>query len=104
MYFVDINELLTSDLSLTHYDLNLESIEASDTSDYSIGAVICHEFKDGKVKAVAHASISLTLTEKEALLFWQKKFIRWYSVETNKSMCRIIPLVQFTDFRLDNKI
>ena len=53
--FDKIKNILTSELSLTHYDPKQEIIMASDASEYRIGAVILHKFKDGNMKPVAHA-------------------------------------------------
>lgn len=33
-----------------HFNPNLELIVASDISNYGTGVVICHKFKDGKIK------------------------------------------------------
>ena len=57
--FDEIKNILTSELSLTHYDPKQEIIMASDTSEYGICAVILHKFKDGNTKPVAHASRTL---------------------------------------------
>lgn len=61
--FEGIRKLLTSELSLTHYESHRQII-GSDASEYGIGEVIGHTFEDCTVKAVAHASRSLTNTEK----------------------------------------
>ena len=53
--FDKIKNILTSELSLTHYDPKQEIIMAADASEYGIGAVILHKFKDGNMKPVAHA-------------------------------------------------
>ena len=48
--------MLTSVSLLTHFNSYSEIIVASDASDYGIGAVVCHKFSDGKIRAVTHAS------------------------------------------------
>ncbi len=47
--------ILTSDLSLKHYDPKQDIVVASDASDTGIGAVILHKFKNRKMKAKADA-------------------------------------------------
>lgn len=75
--------MLTSELSLRNFNSDLEKVLASAVNDYGIKAVICHEFKDGKINAVAHASRTLIAAdknycqiEKEALsiILAEKKF------------------------------
>ena len=61
---LNIIEILTSDLSLTHYDPKQDIVVASNASDIGIGAVILHKFKDGKMKAIAHAYRALLAGEK----------------------------------------
>ena len=53
-YFEDIKNMSKSESSLLHFDLDLELV-ASDAIDFVIGAVTCHKFNYGKIKAVAHA-------------------------------------------------
>ncbi|XP_055526910.1 uncharacterized protein K02A2.6-like [Wyeomyia smithii] len=83
--FEKIKQMLQSDLLLTHYDPNLDIIIAADASKTGIGAVALHRFPDGSMKAIAHASRSLTQAEvgysqveKEglALVFGVTKFHR----------------------------
>ena len=47
-----IKEILTSDLSLTHYDPKLDIIVASDASSYGIGACILHKLPDGCISII----------------------------------------------------
>ena len=62
--FEKVKCLLSSDLLLTNYDPSLEISLTTDASEYGIGAVITHIFPDGSQKAIAHASRSMTSTEK----------------------------------------
>ncbi|XP_040172579.1 uncharacterized protein K02A2.6-like [Anopheles arabiensis] len=61
--FVKFKEALQSHLLLTHYDPKLPIIVAADASNTGIGAVIFHQFTDGKMKAIQHASRTLTPAE-----------------------------------------
>lgn len=74
---------LTSEFLLTHFNPDLQIIVASDASDYAIGRVICDDFKERKIKVVAHASITLIAAEKnivkskkEALVIFAVKNFR----------------------------
>lgn len=62
--FTKLKEILCSGLLLTHYNPERDIIVAADASNYGLGAVILHEFDDGSVKAIYHASRSLTSAEK----------------------------------------
>ena len=84
--FDKIKNMLTSELSLTHYDPKQEIIMASDASEYGIGAVIFHKFKDGNTKPVGHASRTLLPAEKKysqiekeslAIIYACKKFHKY---------------------------
>ena len=79
--FEQFKTILLSDLLLTHYDPSKEIIVAADASKYGLGAVIIHRFPTGEVKAIAHASRSLTpaemnygQVEKAALIFAVTRF------------------------------
>ena len=69
--FDKIKNILTSELSLTHYDPKQEIILASDASEYGIGAVILHKFKDGNTKPVAYASDIITC--RKVFSNWERK-------------------------------
>ncbi|CAH8629145.1 unnamed protein product [Dicrocoelium dendriticum] len=81
--FDNVKSILCSDLSLTHFNPELEIVVAADASDYGIGAVISHIFPNGSEKAVAHAARSLTPAERNygqiekealAIVFAVKRF------------------------------
>ncbi|XP_062539191.1 uncharacterized protein LOC134207497 [Armigeres subalbatus] len=89
--FKKFKAILQYELLLTHYDPTLPIIVAAATSNTGIGAVILHKFADGILKAVQHASRSLTPTEqgygqpeKEALAFVYAvtKFHKFNSIGT----------------------
>lgn len=48
--------MLSSALSLTHFDRNLEMIPVTDTSVYDVGAVLLHKPKEGSQNVIAKAS------------------------------------------------
>ena len=48
--FKKIKSCLLADLSLAHFDPKIKIIVASDTSDYEVGVVLLHKFKDGSTK------------------------------------------------------
>lgn len=83
--FDKFKEILQSNLLLTHYNPELPIVVAADASNSGIGSCIFHKFQDGSMKAIYHASRSLTDTEKKysqiekealALVFAAKKFHR----------------------------
>ena len=100
--FMNLKEVIMSDLLLTHYDPNRKIIVAADASNYGLGACIFHEFEDGRIKAISHASRSLTPAEKSysqiekealALIFATTKFHkmifgRKFILKTNCPNCR----------------
>ncbi|XP_055633565.1 uncharacterized protein K02A2.6-like [Toxorhynchites rutilus septentrionalis] len=84
--FERFKQVLQSDMLLTHYDPKLPIIVAADASSTGIGAVIFHEFPNGYLKAIQHASKSLTPAvqgygqpenEALALIYGVKKFHKY---------------------------
>jgi len=62
--FNQLKDILSSDLTLAHYDPQQKIIVAADASGYGLGACILHEYADGSIKAVCHAARALTPAEK----------------------------------------
>ncbi|CAF4638013.1 unnamed protein product, partial [Rotaria sp. Silwood2] len=62
--FTNIKQSLTSPLILTHYDPDLPLVLAADASNSGVGALIYHRYPDGTEKVIAHASKTLTSTER----------------------------------------
>ncbi|XP_054731489.1 uncharacterized protein K02A2.6-like [Anastrepha obliqua] len=90
--FDSLKDILSSKLLLTHYDPTKGIIVAADASNYGLGACIFHEFEDGSLKAICHASRSLTAAEKHysqiekealAIIFAVTKFHRMIFGRTN---------------------
>ena len=84
--YQELKKVLTSDLLLMHFDPKLPIIVAADASQYGIGAVLLQKLPDGHIKAVSHASKSLTAAEKRygqiekeglALIYAVRKFHRY---------------------------
>ncbi|CAF4178451.1 unnamed protein product [Rotaria sordida] len=81
--FKSIKEILISPMALVHYDPALPLVMAADASNVGVGAVIFHRYPNGSEKVIAHASKTLTPTEKKysqiekealALIFGVQKF------------------------------
>ena len=81
--FLQIKEKLGSAETLVHFNPSLPTVLTADASSIGIGAVISHRYPDGSEKAIAHASKTLTPTEKNysqiewealALIYGIKKF------------------------------
>ena len=87
--FEKLKTALTSNLVLTHYNLNKQIYVASDASNFGLGAVIFHK-EDGKLKPIQHVSRTLlpaemnySQIEKEGLVssLQSRNFINTYTVE-----------------------
>lgn len=81
--FTKLKNVLSSDLVLTHFDLEKKIIVAADVSSYGLGAVLMHEFPNGAQRPIMHASAAFNAAEKNypqvqcealALTFAVKKF------------------------------
>ncbi|XP_063829223.1 uncharacterized protein LOC135078624 [Ostrinia nubilalis] len=63
MAFVKIKELLKNSEILMHFDPDLPLVLSCDASPRGVGAWLGHELPDGRVRAVAHASRTLSSAE-----------------------------------------
>lgn len=62
--FTKIKSLLSLELLVAHYNPSFDIIVFSDAFDYSVRAVIFHIFPGGSQNVIAHASMSLTPSER----------------------------------------
>ena len=49
---------------MAHFDPDKEIILATDASEYGVGAALLHKYEDGTTKAIAHASRTLIVAER----------------------------------------
>lgn len=63
--FKKINEMMTSDQALVHYDPEKPVTLATDASPNGLGAVLSHTVSDGSEKPIVFASRTLDSTEKK---------------------------------------
>ncbi|XP_055528021.1 uncharacterized protein K02A2.6-like [Wyeomyia smithii] len=66
-----------SPLVLTHYNPQLDIVASADASSIGIGARIAHRFPNGTVKAICHASRSLTPAETNYSQIEKEGLQRW---------------------------
>ena len=62
--FRKIKERLAAADVLAHYDPEVPVVLATDASEYGLGAVIFHKYRNGDERVIAYASRSLTKTER----------------------------------------
>lgn len=81
--FDTAKRLLSSDLTIVHYDLNKPLVLTCDSSDYGVGVVLSHMMEDGQERPVAMSSRTLHIHERRysqldkeaaAIMFGIKKF------------------------------
>ena len=82
--FHQIKEKLTSAEALVHFNPSLPIILAADAASVGIRAVIFHCYPDGTEKAIAHASKTLTPTEKNYTQIEQEGLALIYGVNLKK--------------------
>lgn len=81
--FDTAKHILSSDVTLVHYDLNKPLVLTCDSSEYGVGAVLAHVMQDGQERPVAMSSRTLHAHERKysqldkeatAILFGIQKF------------------------------
>ena len=75
---------------LAHFDLDVESRLACDTSDYGIGAVSSHMYPDGMEKPVVFMSHTLNEAEKK------------YSQIENEGLACVMGMTRFHSYLYDH--
>lgn len=80
--FINLKEIMSSDLVLTHYDPLKKIVVAADASAYGMGGCIMHELPDRSLHPIIHVSKSFNAAQKnysqiekeaEALVFTVKR-------------------------------
>ena len=77
---------MPSDLFLVYLDPNQEIVIASDASNYGVGVVILHKYKDGTMKAVAHKSRSLLPAETKYSQIEKETLAIIYTIKNSTSI------------------
>jgi transposase InsO family protein len=62
--FTKLLEEIANSTTLVHFDPKLPVVLATDASQYGLGAVLMHRYADGSERPIAHASKTLTPTER----------------------------------------
>lgn len=84
--FDHLKTLITSDQVLAHFDPRIPVILSCDASEYGIGAVLLHQYSDGRIRLISAASRTLTSAEKNyssidrealAIIFGVDKFYKY---------------------------
>ena len=79
--FQKIKKKLVSSQVLAHYDPNLPIKMAADASEYGIGAVISHVYRDGSERPVAFTSRTLTASERNYAQLEKESLALVYGVQ-----------------------
>ncbi|XP_029633875.1 uncharacterized protein LOC115209578 [Octopus sinensis] len=82
-----IKTILISDLSLGYFDPEIDIVVISDVSDYGIGPVLLHKYKEGNMKLEVRASRSLIGTEKNYIFTQIIQYSTEYS-SVAKKICK----------------
>uniref|UniRef100_A0A1I7WTP2 Peptidase A2 domain-containing protein n=1 Tax=Heterorhabditis bacteriophora TaxID=37862 RepID=A0A1I7WTP2_HETBA len=88
--FKKLKEALASPLLIAHFNPDAEHIVTADASEYGIGCTLLQRTPNGLVHAVAHASKSLTLTQRKYAQIEKEAFALTYAV---KKFHKYIPLL-----------
>ncbi|CAF0711795.1 unnamed protein product [Adineta steineri] len=97
--FTAIKQSLIGPLVLTHYDPKIPLVLAADASNTGVGAVIYHRYSDGTEKAIAHASKTLTPTEKNYAQIEKEALALVYGVQKFDQFIRGRSFTLLTDHK-----
>ncbi|CAF1158398.1 unnamed protein product [Adineta steineri] len=79
--FTNLLQEIANATTLVHFDGKLPVVLATDASEYGIGAVLMHRYEDGTERPIAHASKTLTTTERNYSQVEKEAFSIIYGVK-----------------------